>query len=189
VTDTELMQKTGAGDMEAFGILIERHHLRVLNLAFRLTGDAELARDIAQDCFLKLHRAADRYRPSGRFIAYLGSITRNLALDAFRQQSRHRPADLNHIDYYQQSGIALTGQSPETPERLHERRQREEQLMTALAELPEDQRSAFVLSEIEGLSYSEIAVVCDCPEGTIASRKHNALRKLQKLLQSEGDCR
>ncbi len=172
--------------MDAFGILVERHHSRVINLAFRLTGDAELARDIAQDCFLKLHRAAEKYRSRGRFIAYLSAITRNLALDAHRRHSRQRPVTLDHLDYYQQSGAALTGKGPETPERLLERRQSEERLQTALAQLPEDQRTVFVLSEIEQLSYGEIAVICECPEGTVASRKHNALLKLQKLLLRKG---
>ena len=87
------MQRTAAGDLGAFGTLVERHHERALNLAYRLSGDEDGSRDIAQEAFLRILRAAARYQPRAKFTTFLFTVVRNLVLEIARYRSR-RPLQL-----------------------------------------------------------------------------------------------
>ncbi len=167
--------------MAAFGILVDRHHARALNVAYRLLGDAESARDVAQESFLRLLKAARRYEARGRFTTYLYTIVRNLTREIHRRRGRHPETPLTA----EVSGSAVAGRTPDLPDDRREQEDRRRRVWNAIQGLPEDQRAAFVLSELEGLSYADIARVCKCPEGTVASRKHKAIVALRRQLARE----
>jgi RNA polymerase sigma-70 factor (ECF subfamily) len=185
-SDDELMRRAAAGERRAFDELIERHHRRALDFAGRFCADAALARDAVQEGFLRLLRHAGRYRSEGRFTTFLFAVVRNAVRDSLRQQRRRREEPLDPDADGDVPGLAGGVTRPADPGSELERRRLGESLHTALASLPEELREAFVLSEITGLPYREIARVCGCPEGTVASRKHAAVQRLRRLLEEEG---
>ncbi|MDH3215087.1 MAG: sigma-70 family RNA polymerase sigma factor [Candidatus Krumholzibacteria bacterium] len=193
-SDEQLMMDVRAGDIDAFGVLVERHHQRALNVAYRLSGDADTSQDVAQESFLRILRHARRYKPRAQFTTFLYTVVRNVVLEMARRKHRRVEVPLSTAAdsatavelSHEPSAIAsvTTGISAraEPPDVLLERREMQQRLRTALMELPDELRDAFVLSEIEGLRYREIADICGCPEGTVASRKHKAVEQLRQLL-------
>ena len=143
-----------------------------------LVGDEDLARDLAQDTFVRLLPHADE---AGTALVF--TVARSCALDHLRR----RRTRARHESAFDQSRLeAVPAAARHQPDRDLENDQLRDDLLTALAALPEDQRSAFHLSEIEGLSYAEIADILDVSPGTIASRKHHAVRKLREHLRRRG---
>ncbi|MEJ2722012.1 MAG: RNA polymerase sigma factor [bacterium] len=169
------MMEVSRGNLGAYSTLVERHHQRVLNTAYGMTGDEETSRDVAQESFMRILRHASMYSPRAKFTTFLYTVVRNIVIETGRRTSRRREVPLA-------GARLLETQNPETADRIAERRELRTRLSDALAELPEELRDAFVLSEIEGLRYREIAEICGCPEGTIASRKHSAVERLRGLL-------
>lgn len=158
--------------------LVAAHAAGVRRYLRALTGDAELARDLAQETFLKLAAHAET---AGGALVY--TVARSCALDHLRRRQargRHeRPATSRDVT----AAAAATGTRPD---RAFENGRLDRDLRAALAALPEDQRSAFFLSEIEELTYAEIAAILGVSPGTIASRKHHAVRKLREHLERLG---
>lgn len=158
--------------------LVAAHAAGVQRYLRVLTGDAELARELAQETFLKLNAHAEA---AGSALIF--TIARSCALDHWRRQrvraGHERPATARDVA----DAPSATGARPD---RAFETRQLGDDLRAALAALPEDQRSAFHLSEIEGLTYAEIASILGISAGTIASRKHHAVRKLREYLERLG---
>ncbi len=163
---------------------------RYLDSVFRfirsLVRDSEAAADLTQDVFLKLQRAGGH--PSG---AYVMATARNTALSWLRRRSLER----RHVDTRAPEDLEAGG--PEagvpgvvslggTPDRVLQQRELAAALAAALAALPQDLREVFHLSEMEGLRYAQIAEVVGCPVGTVASRKHLAVRKLREHLERSG---
>ena len=184
-TDEQLMTRTGEGDLDAFGILVERHHKRVLNLAYRLSGDPELSRDIAQESFLRILKGARRYEARARFSTFLHTVVRNLVIEMVRKRRRRHEATISGVvdpsNGSPENSVRVDGAAV-PPDVMLERKEIRQRLQSALATLPDDLRDAFVLTEIEGLSYRDVAEICDCPEGTVASRKHHAVEQLRRIL-------
>jgi len=177
------MLRSARGDLAAFGFLVDRHHRRALNVAHRLTGDAEWAKDATQESFLRILKAAHRYQPRGSFTSYLFTVLRNVVRETARSRARRREDPLETMTEAQLSHSTPAGRRPPTPADVLQEGRRHERLMAALQSLNVEVRSVFVLSAIEGLSYREIAGICGCPMGTVASRKHEAVVKLRKMLE------
>lgn len=158
--------------------LVAAHAAGVQRYLRALTGDAEVARDLVQETFLKLDAHAETASS-----ALVFTVARSCALDHLRRRrvrGRHeRPVTERDVD-------AATATAGSRPDRVLENGQLDHDLRAALAALPEDQRSAFHLSEIEGLTYAEIAAILGVSPGTIASRKHHAVRKLREHLERLG---
>lgn len=174
-SDEELMMEVAQGQLGAYSTLVERHHERVLNTAYGMTGDAEMSRDIAQDVFMRILRHAAMYTPRAKFTTFLYTVVRNIVIETGRKTARRREVALEGVS-------GLQAPDPEAADRIVEQRELRRRLAGALSELPDELRDAFVLSEIEGLRYRDIAEICGCPEGTVASRKHSAIEKLRKSL-------
>ena len=166
-----LMRRTQDGDTEAFGLLVKTHQRRLVRFATRLLGDAEAAEDAVQETFLRLWRLRARYRPQGCLEHLLLRIVRNICLDYARLTRPTAP-------------LADDQPSPESlPETAAQARCLAEAVEQAVQALPEEQRAVFVLSQYEGVSYREIAEILECPEGTVASRKHLAVQSLRRRLR------
>ena len=166
------MVQAAAGSSDAFSEIVERHHAKVVAWFRYLVRDGETARDLAQECFLKILRNARGYTPRSKFTTFLYTVVRRLALDERRRVAR--------------AGEPLTGQYPSHapgPDTLLENSERKRMLAEAIARLPEEEREVFLLSEVSGLGYREIARAVGCPEGTVASRKNRAARKLREDLR------
>jgi len=169
-SDERLMLAAGRGDRASFAAIVDRHHGRVLNLLMWLVGERELARDLTQECFLRLLRAAPRYEPRAKLTTYLATIARRLAFDArAKAWERREPLETEPA-------------SPDPgPDVVLERRERAERLAAVLARIAEEDREVLLLSEVGGLKYREIAELLSVPEGTVASRKNRAVREVRAL--------
>ena len=166
ISADELMRRARAGDPDAFGALAARYRPRLERFARRLLRDPESARDAAQEALLRLWSKAHLYEPRGSFEAFLYTLATRVCLRAMTRERGH---------------VSLEG-LPEPQSSGRGELELGRMIAEALAQLPDDQRLAFVLSEYEGLSYEEIAAVLQCPKGTVGSRKHAAVRALRQNL-------
>lgn len=171
--DDALMALAAAGDTRAFGRLVRTHQARLVRFAARLLGDREAAEDAAQEAFLRLWRARERYQPKGNLGGYLLCVVRSVCLDHLR--ARRPTASLDR-------DCPLDIPSERTADRC-EARAVAEAARRAVLSLPEPQREVFILSHYEGLSYREIAETLGCPLGTVASRKALAVETLRRRLR------
>ncbi len=169
--DLELVTRARDGDRQAFGELVWRYRERVINVVYRMCGNAELAEDAAQEAFVRAWQHLGRYRHRGTFHAWLCRIAINCALDHLR---REKPtADIEVLP--------LEGREP-GPEAQAARRELRERVRMAVLDLPPASRAALVLREYEGLSYREIAEALDIPLGTVMSRLNYARSTLREQL-------
>jgi RNA polymerase sigma-70 factor (ECF subfamily) len=144
-TDAELAAACLAGEREAFAVLVERHQHAVFNLAYRMTGNAAEADDVAQESFIRAYRKLAQFRTDGSFRNWTMGICANLARNRFRQRTRREAAEQRHAEFVEFDG-------PPAPGTDHH-----EALDRALMSLPETIRIPVVLKYIEGLSIEDIA--------------------------------
>lgn len=184
--DHELMRRFQRGDMDAFTELYELHLRGLLNFFFRLCWDASLAEDFAQEVLLRVYKSAKNWEPNAKFTTFLYRIARNFWIDHCRLLSTQKEkVSLNASNGTSDDAGSLVDRLPDDirpPEDDLDRREVYDAIMKALASLPDEQRMVFVLSELEDLRYHEIAEIMDSPVGTIKSRMHAAVAKLQELL-------
>lgn len=181
---TETMSHPTRQDL-AFIELVDRYLERVHRYLCNLTRDPEQARELAHETFLGLRRRLDPDRPPTE--AYVFTAARNAFLDSRRRRrSEARKRGNAAAESDTAAGTWCADTAAASPHRNTERKQLRTDLQTALERLPEDQRTVFLLSEVEGLKYEQIAEVMDIPAGTVASRKHHAARTLRRELERMG---
>jgi RNA polymerase sigma-70 factor (ECF subfamily) len=168
--DHELLAAHVAGDETAFTTLIERHRHRLWAVALRTTGDPQDAEDALQDALISAFRRADQFRGDAAVTTWLHRIVVNASLDRIRRRTA-RPT------------VPLPDE-PAIADQRDDLGQREIQLavLDALAQLPEDQRDAVLLIDLEGYSVIEAAAIMGCPEGTIKSRCSRGRKRLAEQL-------
>ena len=186
-SDDYLMQQFMAGDRDAFSLLVNRYKRDIFNFILSKVKDRELASDLAQDVFVKLFNAADRYSSFGKFRAWLFRIASNVCIDDFRKKQK---ASILSLDEKMISDtdeattlIELLEDKSANPVKETEYSELQTILKLALDALPEKQQFALVLCQYHGMSYGEIAEIQKCPLGTVKSRIHNALMKMKDVLK------
>lgn len=170
--ENKLILQAQTGDQEAFTRLVDLHWAGVVNVAYRLSGDAQLAEDAAQEAFIRAWRKLASFRVGSPLRPWLYRIALNAALDMLRKQKPQ--ADIDALP------LAAGGGDPQALAETHERRRAVQQAVVAL---PQASRAVLVLREYEGLSYAEIAQVLDIPLGTVMSRLSYARTQLAKALR------
>ncbi|MDO6441093.1 RNA polymerase sigma factor RpoE [Marinobacter sp. 2_MG-2023] len=168
-TDLQLVRKVRNGDRAAFDLLVVKYQSRVASIISRYVYDSQEVMDLTQEAFIKAYRAIDRFRGDSAFYTWLYRIAVNTAKNHLESRSR-RPqgsADSAEAENYD-DGRRLRDIA--SPERLLQRDQLQNELRKAIANLPEELRSAFLLREYDGLSYEDIARILECPIGTVRSR-------------------
>jgi RNA polymerase sigma-70 factor (ECF subfamily) len=162
------------GEANALGVLFERHHARVHSLCYRLTGDASIADDLVQESFLRVLKYSKGFDARAAFTTWLYRLVRNVCLDHMNAQARNR----TRVEIMKrEQAVDHDGRDPSDPD------PRLETVRAALYELPPDKREVLVLSRYEGLSYAEIAEVCETTVGAIKVRAHRALRDLRRKFE------
>lgn len=185
VPDETLMLLYAEGVHEAFEVLLKRHERGVYNFILRSTRAPDLAEDLTQEVFLRVIRSAPKYKKSARFTTWLYTIARNICIDRARRASRRKEVSLNrNIGGDNDEGSktfldALPDDDAEAGSISMIREQFRDRLKVALEALPEEQREVFLLREVSGLKFREIADIVGVPENTIKSRMRYALETLR----------
>jgi RNA polymerase sigma-70 factor (ECF subfamily) len=149
------MTRVGRGDLAAFRALVDRYQNRLVNVLYQVVGDQSEAEDLAQNVFLKVYKAAGRYRPEAKFSTWLYRIATNTALNALKARRRRPMVSLDEMEEQGRPMNAPAG-TPERPDRVLQRLEVVRAVQQALRQLPERQRMAVILHRFEGLSYQEI---------------------------------
>jgi len=173
--DHEIIRACLDGSQEAFAALVKRHEDRSFWAAYRVLGDAEASRDVAQEAFVRVWRALDRFDFSMAFTTWLYRITVNLAIDHLRRNKRHKGVD---IDMFRE-GIAdeSTGQQPDHDEGSRDMARR---VRRVLDTLDEKYRTVLALRDLEGLSSKQISDITSITHATVRWRLHVARKQFRE---------
>lgn len=184
--DLALVQRAKGGDMEAFRSLVVRYQRKVYAVALGIVKDADLAWDVSQDVFVRVHRSLEGFKGESSFFTWLFRIATHVSIDSVRKE---RAAQRDEVDELQEAdledageGILATPLGNDPGETLL-RRELAGKMAAALATLPEKHRTILVLREVEGLSYDELAERLGIHKGTVMSRLFHARRKMQAALR------
>ena len=169
------------GDLDAFNALVVEHQTLVYNLCYHMLGQAQVAEDTAQEAFVAAWRNIATLRGE-TFRPWVLRIAANLCRDELRRRGR-RPS--SSLDFALEAGMPDPPDEDPSPADSALTAELRGQLQSALLQLPEDQRTAIVLCDVEGLDYSEIASVMKTSLGTVKSRIARARMKMRELLQRE----
>jgi RNA polymerase sigma-70 factor (ECF subfamily) len=170
------------GTPEALRPLYERYKDKVYNTAYRITGDASLAEDVAHDVFLLVYERLGQFRRKSRFSSWLYRVTVNRATDAVRRRKRERWLFAARVGEDAEEGEVLATVE-RTPERAAESQELAEAVARSLGGLSLKLRTVVVLRYFEGLHYEEIAEVIGRSVGTVKSRLSRAHGKLWPELE------
>lgn len=189
-SDEQLMIATTAGDLHAFDTLLTRYERRIVNYAWRILGDSELARDVCQQTFLKIFQKRENYRPEARFSTYAYYIAHRLCLNELRRAERKRTSSYDQKAAAsadeQGSGIenwyADSGPNPGEPLEVAERNHL---LHQALEQLDVKHRQVIVLRIFDNLPFRDIAAIAGSNESTVKSRLRYGLQQLDKALRRQ----
>ena len=196
--DREIVTRCQKGDVEAFSILVERHQKKMLNVAYRMTGDYEEACDCVQEAFLAAYRGIEKFRREARFATWLYGIVVNRTRNRLRQIKSRRAHEGTVTEYrlceqtfrndYEK--INTTESTAESVADCWERKELEEKVQDCIGGLDEDFREVLVLKDIQDLSYEEIRDALHIPAGTVKSRLFRARLALKDcLVRVLGDAR
>ena len=184
--EASLIAAAQQGKVDAFNELVLAYQQQVYNLAYRILGDPASAADAAQDAFISAFENIGRFR-GGSLKSYLLRIVSNRCYDELRRWKR-RPAtsfeDFGEVDEEANPALVNGG---ERPEDYAERQEMARMIQTGIETLPPDQRITLALSDVQGLSYQEIAEATEVSLGTVKSRLARARGKLRDYLQAQGE--
>ena len=183
-TDAELVAKCRSGDREAWEIVVRHRHARVYNLAYRFTGRADEAEDLTQEVFLKVYRTLHQYRPeSGALETWIVRVARNHFIDHYRKYQ-----DRTKFEPLPSKTITMPWPGRQSawkhPADMLDRKEAAERVHSLLARLPQDQREAVILRDLEELTYEEIADLLKVPIGTVKSRINRGRIEMARLLRA-----
>ncbi len=179
--DAELIRRCQGGEVAAFEPLVEKYRQRVWRLAYQVLRDKEEAWDCAQEAFVRAFQSLPAFRGQSAFYTWLFRITVNVATD--RHRARGARARALGSEQVPEEEWERTAPDPEAgPDEEVARAEQRERIRAALDSLPLKARTIIMLSDIEGLSYRQIAEVLNCPIGTVMSRLHNARKRLRAVL-------
>jgi RNA polymerase sigma-70 factor (ECF subfamily) len=186
VTDEALMTRFQGGDRHAFTLLVRRHQSPLFNFALRYLRSSPAAEEVVQETFVRVLHGAAGFMQASRFTSWLYAIARNLCIDLLRKQAQRRHPSLDEPMHTEdEPGTTLGERSADgrtSVERAAVSTEIRERLLSAVAQLPEEQREVFLLREMSNLPFKEIAEVVGAPENTIKSRMRYALERLQEAL-------
>src|SRR3954470_9866927 len=187
VTDHALLQATRAGDEAAFAVLVSRYRNQITSYIYRMLNDYDSAVDMAQETFVRVYQAADRYQTTYAFSTYIYRIATNLAISELRKRKRRRLISLTGF-FQETEGDEAREFDPADAVPLQDvalvEAERRAAVARAIGTLPEKYRAPLVLRDVEGKSYDEIARILETTEGTVKSRISRARGFLRDKLKS-----
>ncbi len=190
--ESALIKAAQRGDVDAFNTLVLAYQSQVYNVAYRIMGEAAPAADAAQETFISAYKSLKGYR-GGSFRSWLLRMVTNACYDALRYSKRRPATSLDAIgedpdsisDDTGGSYTELIASDAETPSEAAERRELRRAITTGVQMLPPDQRITFVLSDVQGMSYDEVADAMQTSLGTVKSRLSRARARLRDYLLTQ----
>ena len=183
-TDEELVSRSVSGDHDSFNQLVVRWQRPIFALAYRVIGHEEDARDICQETFLRAFRGIKGFKGEAKFSSWLYRIALNLCRDKNRSAQR---SPLNKVsddvDVLDLAPADVAGSSLEDQVGWSELGN---EVSRAMMTIPDEQRTAIVLKEYQGLTFREIADFQGCPVSTVKTRVYQGLTRLRQELESRG---
>jgi RNA polymerase sigma-70 factor (ECF subfamily) len=184
LTDSQVVQQFLDGNARAFGELVDRYDKRLLNFVYRTVGDRERAQDLVQETFVRVYRHLHRFDQTKKFSTWVYTIAGNLAKNELRNRSRNPLVLFQTIKKnWEADHRPLEWEDPRLrPDDLFRKRHLREMVDNSVAQLPEHHRIVFVLRELEGKSYEEIAEITGCNLGTVKSRLNRARNNFARII-------
>jgi RNA polymerase sigma-70 factor (ECF subfamily) len=186
-SDEELMRRAQNGDRQAFSIIYERYSSAVLSYLYRMLGNVEDVESIGQEVFLRAFRFAATYRYPEKLSTWLFTITRNLAINNARRRKRSPVRNVTELNL---EGVEVTGDPYQVATQATDNVEKQEEIariLTALEDLPTDQKEVIVLGVFQDLSYAQMEEITGTKAVTLRSRMFHGLRKLAKMIGAEMD--
>jgi RNA polymerase sigma-70 factor (ECF subfamily) len=183
--DRILIGRCLKGDEGAFEELLDKYRTSVFSICMRMVRNRSSAEDIAQEVFVKIFSALDRYDPTYPFSSWLYRITSNLCIDYLRKE-KERTLSLDQPVGEDDDMLIQVSARTAGPDREVESREMMTMLEEAIARLPEHYRIIVVLRHQEELSYEEISETLGIPLGTVKARIHRALNAIMEYFKSKG---
>jgi RNA polymerase sigma-70 factor (ECF subfamily) len=184
--DLALVSRAKAGDAGAFRALVVRHQRKVYAVALGIVKDPDVAWDVAQDAFVRVHEHLGELEGEGAFGSWVLRIASRLGIDSIRRERTGSRDDIEDVpeDLLARGGEGILSTAlGNDPRQNVLRRELAEKITEALEQIPEKHRTILVLREIEGLSYEELAERLEIQKGTVMSRLFHARKKMQSLLR------
>ena len=186
LSDQDIVARARDGRESAYRELIERYQRPVFSLIYRLVRDREKAEDLAQETFIKVLNALDRYDPSFKFSSWIFKIAHNTALDHLRKKepetlSIHGSPHARTSEEAEATAVTPVS-TEESPEEYTSSRELGVHIERALAQVRPEYRTAIILWHVEGRPYEEIAEVMGVPLGTVKTYIHRARNELREHL-------
>ena len=185
VDDSDLVSAFLNGQERAFGELVERYQTRLLNFIYRTIGDRERGEDLVQEVFIRVHRHLHRFDRTKKFSTWIYTIASNLAKNELRNRSRNPLVFFQTIrKNWQDDDRPLQFEDMGSrPDDLYRKRHLRELVENSVGQLPERHRQVFILRELEGKSYEEIAEITGCNLGTVKSRLNRARNSFAAIIE------
>ncbi|MBA2687006.1 MAG: sigma-70 family RNA polymerase sigma factor [Gemmatimonadaceae bacterium] len=182
--DSAVVSSFLKGEERAFSELVQRYQTRLLNFVYRTVGDRERAEDLVQEVFVRVYRHLHRFDRSKKFSTWVYTIASNLAKNELRNRSRNPLVLFQTIQKnWEDEDRPLQFEDPNSrPDDLYRKRHLREVVEKSVAQLPEHHRDVFILRELEGKSYEEIADITGCNLGTVKSRLNRARTSFAEIV-------
>ena len=185
--DALAVERTLAGERDAFRVLVERHSQTVFRLAYRMTGNRHDAEEVVQEAFLRAYQKLGQFAARANFGTWVYRIAANYAIDRMRQrqkeEARRQNPNTDSEDGMEQDPLSKVQDAAPTPERLTQSLELRAQMERALAALSHAERTAFVMRHWEGCGIEEIAEVLKSNSSAAKNTVFRAVAKLRKALQ------
>jgi len=183
--DGALVSEYLAGQTRAFDALVDRYQNRLLNFIYRTVGDRERSEDLVQEAFIRVHRHMARFDSTKKFSTWIYTIASNLAKNELRNRSRNPLVLFTTITqgWEDEERPLEFEDSSMRPDDLFRKRHVKSLVDATVAQLPEHHREVFVLRELEGRSYEEIAEITKCNLGTVKSRLNRARASFAEIIE------
>jgi RNA polymerase sigma-70 factor (ECF subfamily) len=185
IDDTALVNAFLTGESRSFDVLVERYQARLLNFVYRIVGDRERAEDLVQEVFIRVHRHLGRFDRSKKFSTWIYTIASNLGKNELRNRARNPLVLFTSITQgWDDEERPLEFEDPSArPDDQFRKKHVKELVEQSVAKLPKHHREVFVLREIEGRSYEEIAEITHCNLGTVKSRLNRARNSFAEIIE------
>ena len=185
LSDSQVVQSFLDGYSRAFGELVGRYDKRLLNFVYRTVGDRERAQDLVQETFVRVYRHLHRFDQTKKFSTWIYTIAGNLAKNELRNRSRNPLVLFQTIKKnWDADHRPLEWEDTKLkPDDLFRKRHLKEMVENSVAQLPEHHRLVFVLRELEGKTYEEIADITGCNLGTVKSRLNRARNNFARIIE------